>query len=194
MTNLNILKIITENIKSHETILNKKINLSSIHYFFKKIETDKNRFNYAYLNYFLYNNISKEAVAKRKTTSRDFEDILATIFNGTITDEEKRGNYNDEKFYLENETITGFAVSNKREKADVKISNNYFVSVKTLMQNNKEINFGSLEKTTLFSGFNIEKFLNERKGVSSEKIGLGSKQRLYNLLYEIKKQNQYNKF
>jgi len=62
------------------------------------------------------------------------------------------------------------------------------------MQNNKEINFGSLEKTTLFSGFNIEKFLNERKGVSSEKIGLGSKQRLYNLLYEIKKQNQYNKF
>jgi len=194
MTNLNILKIIIENIKTKEPELKKKVSLDSIYHFFKKTETDKNRFNYAYLNYILYNNISKETVAKRKTTSRDFEDILATIFDGTITDEEKRGNLNEDKFYLENETITGFAVSNKREKADVKIGEDYFVSVKTLMQNNKEINFGSLEKTTLFSGFNVEKYLNERKGVNSERIGLGSKPRLLNLLNEIKNQNQFNKF
>ncbi len=194
MTNLNILKIIIENIKRKESTLNKTINLNSIYYFFKKTETDKNKFNYAYLNYYLYNNISKETVAKRKTTSRDFEDVLATIFNGTVTDEEKRDNSNEKKFYLENETITGFALSNKREKADVKIGKNYFVSVKTLMQDNKEINFGSLEKTTLFSGFNVEKYLNERKGVGSEKIGLGSKPRLLNLLNKIKKQNQYSKF
>jgi len=194
MTNLNILKIIVENIKSKELLLNKKVDLDAIYNFFKKIETDKTRFNYAYLNYIIYHNISKETVAKRKTTSRDFEDILAVIFNGVITDEERRFNSNEDKFYLENETITGFAISNKREKADVKIGNDYFISVKTLMQNNKEINFGSLEKTTLFSGFNIEKHLNERKGFNSEKIGLGSKPRLINLLNEIKNQNQFHKF
>ncbi len=194
MTNLNILKIIIENIKHKDPELDKKINLDLIFNFFKKVETDKKRFNYAYLNYFLYNNISKEDVARRKTTSRDFEDVLSIIFNGVITDEEKRGNLNENNFYLENETITGFAVSNKREKADVRIGEDYFVSVKTLMQNNKEINFGSLEKTTLFSGFGVEKYLYERKGVNSDKIGLGSKPRLLNLLNEIHRQNQYEKF
>ncbi len=194
MTNLTILKVIIESIKSKESILNKTANLDTIFAFFKKLEIDKNKFNYAYLNYYLYNNISKESVAKRKTTSRDFEDILATIFDGTITDEERRENANINNFYLENETITGFAVSNKREKTDVKIGNNYFLSVKTLMNDNKEFNFGSLEKTTLFSGFKLEKYLNERKGVNLEKIGLGSKPRLLNLLKEIESKKQYNKF
>ncbi|MFZ2621279.1 MAG: hypothetical protein WAX85_03190 [Minisyncoccia bacterium] len=194
MTNLNILKIIIDTINSKEKVSTEKVGLKVIYNFFKKLETEKNKFNYAYLNYYLYNNISKETVAKRKTTSRDFEDILATIFDGVITDEEKRVNSNKLNFYLENETITGFAISNKREKSDVRIGGNYFLSVKTLMSDNKEINFGSLEKTTLFSGFNVEQYLNERKGVNSEKIGLGSKPRLLNLLNGIKKHNQYNKF
>lgn len=194
MTNLNILKIIVETIKSRESILDRSVNLRVIHSFFKKLEINKSKFNYAYINYYLYNNISKEAVAKRKTTSRDFEDILAAIFNGKVTDEEKRENSNNSKFYLENETITGFALSNKREKADIKFGKSYLLSVKTLMHDNKEINFGSLEKVTLFSGFNIEKYLNERKGTNLEEIGLGSKPRLLKLLNKIKKQNKYNKF
>ncbi len=194
MTTLNILKIIIENIKNKENVLNQNIDLKIISNFFKKVKTDKNKFNYAYLNYYLYNNISNEIVAKRKTTSRDFEDIIATIFDGSITDENKRENINIENFILENETITGFAISNKREKADIKIGKDYLVSIKTLMNSNKEINFGSFEKTTLFSGFHIERYLNERKGISGEKIGLGSKVRLFNLLKKIEKDNLYSKF
>lgn len=40
----------------------------------------------------------------------------------------------------------------------------------------------------------MEKYLSERKGVVSEKIGLGSKPRLLNLLNKIKNQGQYSKF
>jgi len=194
MTNLSVLKIIIEDIKNKDPRFRKNVDLDLIISFFKKVEKDKSKFNFAYLNYFLYNNISKEDVAKRKTTSRDLEDVLAVIFNGDVTDEEKRDNTNDKNFYLENETITGFALSNKREKADIKFNKDYYNSVKTLMMNNSEINFGSFEKTTLFSGFGVEKYLSERKGVVSEKIGLGSKPRLLNLLNKIKNQGQYSKF
>ena len=100
MTTLNILKIIIENIKNKENVLNQNIDLKIISNFFKKVKTDKNKFNYAYLNYYLYNNISNEIVAKRKTTSRDFEDIIATIFDGSITDENKRENINIENFIV----------------------------------------------------------------------------------------------
>ena len=185
MTNLNLLKIIIESIKNDKEIFDSQISLKSIIKFFQEVKSNYSRFNYAYLHFYLYKHISEKTVAKRKTTSRDFEDILATIFNGKITDEEKRDNSNSINFFLENETITGFALSNKREKADIKISPNYLLSVKTLMANNKEINFGSLEKTTLFSGFGIENKLTERKGSNSENIGLGSKPRLFNLLEKI---------
>jgi len=142
MTNLSVLKIIIEDIKNKDPRFRKNVDLDLIISFFKKVEKDKSKFNFAYLNYFLYNNISKEDVAKRKTTSRDLEDVLAVIFNGDVTDEEKRDNTNDKNFYLENETITGFALSNKREKADIKFNKDYYNSVKTLMMNNSEINFG----------------------------------------------------
>jgi hypothetical protein len=184
MTNLNILKIIVESIKLKSKLDFNDINISHIIEFFKELSFNQSKFNSAYLHYFLYHHICKDSVAKRKTTSRDFEDILATIFNGVITDEFKRTNKNNTQWFLESDMITGSAISNKREKSDIIFYQDiekdkfYELSIKTLMHNNKEINFGSFEKITLFGGFKTEEFLTERR--TNKLIGLGSKQQLKN--------------
>lgn len=194
MINLKVLEIIIDNIKLRDNYLKNTINIDDIYNFFYKVSANNNKFNNAYIIYYLYNNISSEIVSKRKTSSRDFEDVIATIFNGSITDESKRDNSNKDSFYLENDTITNFAISNKREKTDIVFNKNYFLSVKTLLNSNKEVNFGSFEKITLFSNFNVESYLYERKGTNSENLGLGSKPRLLNLLNRIKDNGSYLKF
>ena len=195
MTNLNILKIITESIKLKSKTDFDTVNVDILAQFFEELSTSKSKFNSAYLHYFLYHNICKESIAKRKTTSRDLEDVLATIFDGTITDEFKRTNKNDDNWFLENDIVTGSAISNKREKSDIvfdKGENIYEISVKTLMQNNKEINFGSFEKITLFGGFGIEGLLTERG--KKKTVGLGSKPQLKALLEKLQENNFYDKF
>ena len=195
MTNLQTLKIIAESIKAKSKSSFNDVNILALASFFEELSTSKSKFNSAYLYYFLYHNICKESVAKRKTTSRDLEDILATIFDGTITDEFKRKNKNEKSWFLENDIITGSAVSNKREKSDIvfdKGENIYELSVKTLMQSNKEINFGSFEKITLFGGFGIEDFLTERG--KKKTIGLGSKPQLQKLLENIQENGHYKNF
>lgn len=194
MTNLAMLKIIIDSIKEKNSFLKKELSIDHMADFFEASNTNKKKFNFAYLNYFLWNNLTRDSVAKRKTTSRDFEDVLATIFNGVINDNVKRENLNKDDFFLENKIITGSAVGNKREKADIDFPENYSVSVKTLMLANTEINFGSFEKVTLFGGLNVEHYLTERKGTGKEKIGLGSRPRLLNLLLEIKKNGDYPVF
>jgi hypothetical protein len=123
------------------------------------------------------------------------EDILATVFGGMITDEFKRTNKNDSDWFLENDIVTGSGVSNKREKSDIvfdKNKNLYEISVKTLVQKNTEINFGSFEKITLFGGFGVESFLAERK--NTQLLGLGSKPRLKKLLEKLVEDGNYEKF
>lgn len=74
--------------------------------------------------------------------------------------------------------VKDIIAKNRREKADV-IFGNYQISLKTLMQENSEINMGSFEKRVLFDGLNVDSYLVERRG--SNNAGLGSKALLLNL-------------
>jgi hypothetical protein len=112
----------------------------------------------------------------------------------------KRKNNDNKIKQIENDFITNFTISNKREKADILFDNNFALSVKTLMLNNKEINLGSFEKTALFYELDIYDFLGERKGKEGlldnqkVKIGLGSKTLLKNLLLLLKEKDKYDIF
>lgn len=165
-----------------------------------KIVLNKEDFNCAYLLNYLYQNISCKEVAKRKTTARDLEDYLAILFSGKITDEVKRENKNIKISIIENDFITNFTISNKREKADIIFNDNFALSVKTLMPDNHEINLGSFEKTALFYELDVYDYLGERKGKNGfihqeeVKIGLGSRTLLKNLLLLIKEKDKYHIF
>lgn len=160
----------------------------------------KENFNSAYLLNYLYQNISAKDIAKRKTTARDLEDYLSILFNGKITDETKRENKDFKINNIENDFITNFTVSNKREKADILFADNFAMSVKTLMPDNYEINLGSFEKTALFYELDVYDFLGERKGKNGKlnneivKIGLGSRALLKNLLLLINEKGKYEIF
>jgi hypothetical protein len=177
--------------------------LEDLFVFFEYLVSSKEKFNSAYLLNYLYSNISAKDVAKRKTTARDFEDFLATLFNGTVTDEFKRENKNIEtkEIFVENEFITKFVLSNKREKADLIFDEGYQLSVKTLIASNTEINLGSFEKTALFYLLDVEDYLNERKGKRVKlnnneiiEIGLGSRSLLKNLLKLLEVNNKFETF
>lgn len=200
VNNHNILKFLKTILLQQGILKERYTNLNEIADFFNYLNKSKENFNSAYLLNYLYQNISSKEVAKRKTTARDFEDYLAILFNGQITDEIKRTNDAIEINTIENDYITNFTISNKREKADIIFSNNFKLSVKTLMYNNKEINLGSFEKTALFYELDVYDYLNERKGKDGilqgkvVKIGLGSKVLLKNLLYLIDEMGNYSKF
>jgi len=198
--NHNILLLLREYLIKKEKLKNNYSNLDDIYNFFNYLANTKNNFNSAYLLNYLYENISAKDVAKRKTTARDLEDYLSILFNGKITDETKRENKHIKIETIENEFITNYTVSNKREKSDIIFNENFNVSVKTLMLSNKEINLGSFEKTALFYLLNMEDYLNERKGKDGfvenkkVKIGLGSRALLKNLLNLIKENGDFDIF
>ena len=200
VNNHNILKFLKTILLQQGILKERYTNLNEIADFFNYLNKSKENFNSAYLLNYLYQNISSKEVAKRKTTARDFEDYLAILFNGQITDEIKRTNDAIEIDTIENDYITNFTISNKREKADIIFSDNFKLSVKTLMYYNKEINLGSFEKTALFYELDVYDYLNERKGKDGilhgkvAKIGLGSKVLLKNLLYLIDEMGNYSKF
>ncbi len=160
----------------------------------------KENFNSAYLLNYLYQNISAKDIAKRKTTARDLEDYLSILFNGKITDETKRENKDIKIENIENDFITNFTISNKREKADIVFNDDFAMSVKILMPNNYEINLGSFEKTALFYELDVYDFLGERKGKRGKlgdeivKIGLGSTSILKNLLLLLQEKGKYKIF
>jgi len=174
--------------------------IEEIIYSMENIVDTKENFNSAYLLNYLYQNISAKDIAKRKTTARDLEDYLSILFNGKVTDETKRENKYIKIDKVENDFITNFIVSNRREKADIIFIDNFTMSVKTLMPDNYEINLGSFEKTALFYELDVYDFLGERKGKNGElhnkivKIGLGSKTLLRNLLLLLEEKGKYNIF
>jgi hypothetical protein len=196
----NILKLIYEFLLERGLLKEKTTNIREIDAFFNLLNATRERFNSAYLLNYLYRNISSDEVAKRKTTARDFEDYLAILFNGQINDEIKRENQNLDNIFIENEFITKFIISNRREKSDIKFRDGFNLSVKTVIKSNSEINLGSFEKTALFYLLYVEDFLNERKGREVElngekiKVGLGSKALLSNLFLFIKNGNNFHKF
>ncbi|SFV65884.1 hypothetical protein MNB_SV-12-839 [hydrothermal vent metagenome] len=198
--NHNILKLLKEILIKNQNLKENYLNIDELLSFFKYLIKTRENFNSAYLLNYLYQNISAKNVAKRKTTARDFEDYLGILFSGKITDETKRQNSDNQIEKIENDFITNFIISNKREKADILFEDDFALSVKTLMLNNREINLGSFEKTALFYELDIYDYLGERKGkegvLNGEKvkIGLGSKVLLKNLLLLLKEKGKYDTF
>lgn len=200
INNHNILRLLKDILKNKNKLQEEYKSLDEIISSINTVLETKEDFNSAYLLNYLYQNISSKDVAKRKTTARDLEDYLAILFNGIVTDELKRENKDIKIAQIENDFITNFTISNKREKADIVFANDFVLSVKTLMPDNYEINLGSFEKTALFYELDVYDFLGERKGKDGElfgeivKIGLGSKSLLKNLLLLIKEKGKYEVF
>lgn len=169
-------------------------NIDQVYNVFKFIaEEGSSKFYSLYILNYLYNFIVSDEVAKRKTSARVFEDLLAILFNGNITDTKSRKNIQSDVpdyFRFTKDKIAG----NKREKIDLLFENNYGISVKTLMYNNKEINLGSFEKKVLFDGFDILNALTERKTSSPTKMGLGSRAQFKNLFEYLQENNHYGEF
>ena len=188
--NQTLLKSLSEILKNNWQI--PKINNNKDLYdFFCYINNNKEQFNNSFLLNYLYKNISSEEISKRKTSARDFEDFLWIVLWWKITDEWIRSNNTHNLIFVENDFITSFVKSNKREKIDIDF-NNYGFSIKTLMGDNKEINFWSFEKKALFYDFWINEYLDERKWKNW--IGLGSKPQLMNLLWIIETNGEYERF
>jgi len=200
VNNHSILKLLKEILVNSNNLKKSYSSLDETVEFFNYLNSTKENFNSAYLLNYIYQNISAKDVAKRKTTARDFEDYLSILFSGRITDEIQRRNDSITIPQIENDFITNFTISNKREKADIIFEDNFELSVKTLMLSNKEINLGSFEKTAVFHELDVYDFLTERKGkkglLNGEevKIGLGSKALLKNLLLLLKEKDNYNTF
>jgi len=190
---LHSIKIIRDYMARKKLLPHNVQDIDTIYSFFQYLTSDKSKtkFNSLYIMNYIYTYIASDEVAKRKTSSRVFEDLLAIIFDGEVTDSKKRKNIKSEVpqcFELVQDKLAG----NKREKIDLLFNNSYGVSVKTLMMSNKEINMGSFEKKILFDGFGVSNYLTERKTDSD--MGLGSKPRLKKLLELLKTNNHYDKF
>lgn len=170
MLNIEILSLVSNSLNKDQNIT-----LDSFKNVFNGLVENKDKFKNSYLNLYIYEKFCKtKDIQSRKTSARDFEDFLAAVFGGEVTDSTIRHNKNEDNIFVENNFITEWVVNNRREKADILYKNGFKLTVKTLVESNKEINMGAFEKKALFSEFDIVQFLEER--VSSNKgIGLGSK-------------------
>lgn len=151
---LQTIKIISTYLQTKE-IINKDISsISEIYAFFTHLQENKNKFYTLYIFNYLFHFISSDEVAKRKTSARVFEDLLAVIFNGEPADAKQRKNLKFEvsDYFL---NVKDKIASNRREKADIIFKNNYSFSVKTLILKNTEINMGSFEKRVLFDSLKV---------------------------------------
>lgn len=165
--------------------------ITDIYNFFVYLQENKHTFNTLYIYNYLYHFISSNEVAKRKTSARVFEDLLAILFNAQVADTKQRKNLNYEvSDYFIN--VKDNIASNRREKADVIFANGYSFSVKTLIAKNKEINMGSFEKKVLFDSLKVDNYLSER--TSSDGAGVGSKPQFLKLLTLIETLSSYEGF
>lgn len=153
--------------------------------------------------------INHPEVAKRKTTATTIEQRISYLFGGQLTDTKSRQNPNIRSLISPNDLlnlspeIQNKICSNYREKGDVLIGENFKVSVKSLMDNNNEINFGAFQYNTLFKGILDEDLLrigerrNQIKKIienSELTIGRGSRPQLWNLFKYIKHINKWDEF
>ena len=190
---LHSIKLIRDYLQTKNIVKNSVSNIDEVYEFFKYLSLPKscNKFNSLYILNYINQYIVDDEVAKRKTSARVFEDLIAIVFNGEVADAKKRKNIKSEVpdyFNMAKDKIAG----NKREKIDLIFEHNYGISLKTLMLDNIEINLGSFEKNVLFDGFDVTEYLTERKTKSD--TGLGSKPRLKNLLLKLKEKKSYCTF
>ncbi len=131
------------------SVLKEIESITDIYNFFVYLQENKHTFNTLYIYNYLYHFISSNEVAKRKTSARVFEDLLAILFNAQVADTKQRKNlsYEVSDYFI---NVKDNIASNCREKADVIFTNGYSFSVKTLIAKNKEINMGSFEKRVYF--------------------------------------------
>lgn len=64
-------------------------NIDEIYNFFSKL-SKKDDFNTLYILNYLYKFICSDEVAKRKSSAREFEDLISVLFNGVVSDNEIR--------------------------------------------------------------------------------------------------------
>jgi hypothetical protein len=193
MTRLD-LKNYIESFKEKNGFLNKKANITNLSKFFSKLsfKINKQQPEALIIGHYLYENISSDQVRKRKVSARDFEDVLALIFDGgEVLDNNKRKNI---KLDLKRDSdlpkeILNYIASNRREKMDVYFNKNFGVSVKTSMPDNKEINMGSFAREALFFGF-----LTPNEYGGERKSGLGSKPQLMDKFKKIHSKGLWKKF
>lgn len=189
MLNREVLNIIGEALN-----LDEQVSLEAFRRTFADLIVNKKKFKNAYLTLYIYEKFCKTRdVQTRKTSARDFEDFLSAISGGTVADSSTRHNTNDNNIFVENQFITEWVVNNKREKADIIYDNGYKLTVKTLVEDNREVNMGAFEKKALFSELDVVQYLEERVS-SNNGIGLGSKPQLLNLLKRIKEGGNWNRF
>ena len=139
-----------------------------------------------YIVSYLYYNLASEEKRKRKVTARDFEDLIASILNGEVTDETKRHNDYSLTSDVSSEFVVRYIVSNLREKSDI-LFDEFGISVKTSMPDNKEINMGSFAREALFHEI-LEDYGGERKS------GLGTANQMKKVFNKISSDGKWNKF
>lgn len=189
MLNKEVLNIIGEALH-----LEDQVNIEAFRRTFADLILNKKKFKNAYLTLYIFEKFCKTRdVQTRKTSARDFEDFLSAISGGTVADSSTRHNTNENNIFVENQFITEWVINNKREKADIIYDNGYKLTVKTLVEDNREVNMGAFEKKALFSELDVVQFLEERVS-SNNGIGLGSKPQLLSLLKRIKEGGNWNKF
>lgn len=111
----------------------------------------------------------------------EFEKFLAILYQGITEDILPLK-------ILENNEIDNYINKNNNKKTDILI-NNYRLSIKSLLFNNKELNIGSFSREALFKDiFNGN--IAERKGVDGEH-SVGSKQKIFNLFQTIHNDNKW---
>lgn len=162
----------------------------------------------------LKNFISHPSIFKENSTARALENRLSILGNGRTSDALSKTNPDIAVLLSQNELdkipldVQTKICSNFREKGDAifynpKKDNSYKVSIKSLIPDNKEINFGAFDFTSLVSGLLDEKFLalGERKsklkitheGIDYE-LGRGSRIQLENLFKYIKAIGKIDEF
>ncbi|EMZ38497.1 hypothetical protein C826_01533 [Helicobacter bilis WiWa] len=114
------------------SVLKEIESITDIYNFFVYLQENKHTFNTLYIYNYLYHFISSNEVAKRKTSARVFEDLLAILFNAQVADTKQRKNlsYEVSDYFI---NVKDNIASNRREKADVIFTNGYSFSVKTLI-------------------------------------------------------------
>ena len=88
---LHSIKIIRDYMAKKGLLPNKVYDIETIYSFFQYLSTHESRtkFNSLYILNYIYMYIASDEVAKRKTSSRVFEDLLAIIFDGEVTDNKR---------------------------------------------------------------------------------------------------------
>lgn len=192
LKSLAIIKIISDYLRDKHILKQDISSISEIYDFFVYLQNHKYKFFTLYIYNYLFNFISSNEVAKRKTSARVFEDLLAVIFNAKVADTQIRSNlsYEVSDYFI---NVKDKIASNRREKADVVFENAYSFSVKTLIAKNKEINMGSFEKRVLFDGLKVDIYYKQERK-SNDGASVGSIPQFLKLLTLIETLSSYEKF